>query len=326
MATLRDIRRRIKSVKNTQQITKAMKMVAAAKLRRAQEDITAARPYTEKMLEVITRLAQKTAQDRQPMPSVEDTSSARAYAEAVLKTVSRIAKKRMPGSHPLLAVRDVRNIELIIMASDRGLCGGFNSNIIREAERFLESISDGVDVSLNIIGRRAMEHFKRRGVPIRQEQPFGSGRPEYDFASRISKEIMDRYIDGAVDEVQVIYTEFRSALSQQPVRQKLLPIVLEKGDEERVEMEEEPDECIYEPSKDAILHYTLPKNIETQFFRALLDSAASEHGARMTAMDSASNNAKEMIGSLTLQYNRARQAAITKELTEIVSGAEALKG
>ncbi|MBI5683121.1 MAG: ATP synthase F1 subunit gamma [Deltaproteobacteria bacterium] len=287
MPSLKDIKRRIKSVKNTQQITKAMKMVAAAKLKRAHDDIVAARPYAQKMLDIANSLA------------------------------SRVR----PDAHPLLSKRGGKKVELelVIIVSDRGLCGGFNSNIIRASEGFIRKNADNAGITLNLIGKKAKDYFKRRGLVIRQERPVGSGRPNYASAAEIAKEIVDSYIKETFDETYLIYSEFKSALSQKPVIQKLLPI-------EPLKEAEAGAEHIYEPSQEAILADILPKYIEVQIFRALLESAASEHGARMAAMDSATKNAKEMIAGLTLKYNRARQAAITKELMEIIGGAEALKG
>ncbi|MDP2681936.1 MAG: ATP synthase F1 subunit gamma [Deltaproteobacteria bacterium] len=286
MPSLKDIKRRIKSVKNTQQITKAMKMVAAAKLKRAHDDIIAARPYSQKMLDIINSLA------------------------------SRVR----PDAHPLLSKKGGGRVELVIVTSDRGLCGGFNSNIIRGSEGFIRKNTDNTGITLNLIGKKAKDYFKRRGLTIRQERPVGSGRPKYTAAAEIAKEIVDSHIKETFDETYLIYSEFKSALSQKLVIQRLLPIESPK------ESEEEATEYIYEPSQEAILADILPKYIEVQIFMALLESAASEHGARMAAMDSATKNAKEMIEGLTLKYNRLRQAAITKELMEIIGGAEALKG
>ena len=286
MPSLKDIKRRIKSVKNTQQITKAMKMVAAAKLKRAHDDIIAARPYAQKMLDIINSLS------------------------------SRVR----PDAHPLLSKKGGGRVELVIVTSDRGLCGGFNSNIIRVSEGFIRKNTDNAGITLNLIGKKAKDYFKRRGLTIRQERPVGSGRPKYTAAAEIAKEIVDSHIKETFDETYLIYSEFKSALSQELVIQRLLPIESPK------ESEEEATEYIYEPSQEAILADILPKYIEVQIFMALLESAASEHGARMAAMDSATKNAKEMIEGLTLKYNRLRQAAITKELMEIIGGAEALKG
>ena len=285
MPSLRDIKRRIKSVKNTQQITKAMKMVAAAKLKRAHDDIVAARPYTQKMLDIINSLA------------------------------SRVR----PDAHPLLSKREGSRVELLILTSDRGLCGGFNSNLIRTAEGFIRKSGNSSNITLNLVGKKGKDYFKRRDLTIRQERPVGSGRPKYAAAAEIGKEIVDSYIKESFDETYLIYSEFKSALSQQPVLQRLLPI------EPPAEVEE-TTEYIYEPSQEAILADILPKYIEMQIFKALLETSASEHGARMAAMDSATKNAKEMIEGLTLRYNRLRQADITKELMEIIGGAEALKG
>ena len=283
MPSLKDIKRRIKSVKNTQQITKAMKMVAAAKLKRAHDDILAARPYAQKMLDIINSLASRVKSD----------------------------------AHPLLSKRGGGRVELIIVTSDRGLCGGFNSNIIRTSEGFIRKNTDNTGTTLNLIGKKAKDYFKRRGLNIRQERPVGSGRPDYTVAAEIAKEIVDSYIKETFDETYLIYSKFKSALSQEPVIQRLLPIESPNENKEAIEY-------IYEPSQEAILADILPKYIEVQIFGALLESAASEHGARMAAMDSATKNAKEMIEGLTLKYNRLRQAAITKELMEIIGGAEAL--
>jgi len=290
MANLKDIKRRIKSVKNTQQITKAMKMVSAAKLKRAQDEITAARPYAEKMLSLITSLASKTS----------------------------------PESHPLLAVRsEISKIGVVLITSDRGLCGGFNTQMLRTTDRFLREKS-GVEARLYLVGRRAVDHYKRRGADIMHSRHVGSGRPGYADAVKIAEDVITAYLAGELDEVYVVYSEFKSALTQTPVVQKVLPVPPpEKTGEEE---EEIATEFKFEPSMEEVLAALLPKYVEVQSFRALLETSASEHGARMTSMDSASKNASSMIDSLTLQYNRIRQAAITKELMEIIGGAEALKG
>ena len=289
MANLKDIKRRIKSVKNTQQITKAMKMVSAAKLKRAQDEITAARPYAEKMLSLITSLASKTS----------------------------------PESHPLLSVREeVNRIGVVLITSDRGLCGGFNTQMLRTADRFLREKS-GVEAQLYLVGRRGADHFKRRSAKIMHSRNVGSARPVYADAVKIAQDVITAYLGGELDEVYIIYSEFKSALTQTPVVQKVLPVPppVGAGEEEEVSVEFK-----FEPSMEAVLAALLPKYVEVQSFRALLETSASEHGARMSSMDSASKNASSMIGSLTLKYNRIRQAAITKELMEIIGGAEALKG
>ncbi len=287
MPSLKDIRKRIASVKNTQQITKAMKMVAAAKLRRAQESITQARPYADKMREVISNLSLRVELDR----------------------------------HPLLIRREVKTREILVITSDRGLCGGYNQNIIREVTHLLKAKEEGVEtIQLNIIGRKGLEFFKRRTYPIRKEYKNILGDVTYATVAEVGKDIVSAYEAGEFDELLMVYNHFRSAISQNVTVQKLLPI-------EPITPPEEGGitDYIYEPSEERILNQLLPRYIEVQIFRAMLEALASEHGARMTAMESATNNAAEMIDHLTLAMNRARQAAITKELMEIVGGAEALK-
>lgn len=311
MPSLRDIKRRIKSVKNTRQITKAMKMVSAAKLKKAQDDILAARPYADKMTEFVASLAQKTTPESHPLlggPVREEGWGAEGGEGG------EAAGKR---------------IGVLLITSDRGLCGSFNAVLFRTIESFLSENPDS-SISLYLIGKRAIEYFKRRGYAVINSRPAGSGRPNYSTARATAEELIQRYIKGEFDEVRVIYSEFRSALSQRPVVQNILPIAPPlKGEagEEGAALAAEPGiDAIYEPSVEAVATDLLPKYIEVQVFRSLLESAASEHGARMTAMDSASKNASEMIDRLTLKYNRLRQAAITKELMEIIGGAEALKG
>ncbi|MEE8573867.1 MAG: ATP synthase F1 subunit gamma [Thermodesulfobacteriota bacterium] len=286
MANLSDIKRRIKSVKNTQQITKAMKMVSAAKLRRAQENIIAARPYADKMQEMITSLSTKVP----------------------------------PESHPLFSSTESGKVELILITSDRGLCGGFNSGLIRKALRFIEENSDK-KISLSLLGRRAVDHFKKSEIPKTKATELGNKRPSYDFAAGIASEIISAYTaeEEGTEEVHIIYSAFQSALVQTPVVQKILPMIPPETEAEEV------TELLFEPSPEGVLDSLLPRYVEVQIFRALLESSASEHGARMTAMESATSNASTMIDSLTLIYNRARQAAITGELMEIISGSEALK-
>ncbi|CAG1065426.1 F-type H+-transporting ATPase subunit gamma [uncultured bacterium] len=288
MASLKDIKRRIKSVKNTRQITKAMKMVSAAKLKRAQDEITAARPYAEKMLELIGSLASKASSD----------------------------------SHPLLENRGSAKIGLVLYTSDRGLCGGFNSQLLRTAERFIRENSSS-EISLYLVGKRGAEYFKRRSFKILNARVIGGGRPGYGAAVEIANDVVGAYMNGELDEVHIIFSEFKSAMTQTPVTQKLLPVTAPGSTEKKEDGGQ--GEYLYEPSEGAVLASLLPKYVEVQAFRALLETSASEHGARMTSMDSASKNAGQMIGGLTLVYNRLRQAAITRELMEIIGGAEALK-
>ncbi len=290
MANLRAIRKRIGSVKSTQQITKAMKMVSAAKLKRAQDAIVAARPYARQMREVVQAVARRAGQE----------------------------------AHPLLSVREKRKIGLLVVSSDRGLCGGFNANLLRAVNRFLQENREKYEeVALFAVGRKARDFFRRRRVPVRKEYINILGALSYSHAEQLAHDLADAYLAGEVDEVVVAFNEFRSAISQVVRRDGLFPIAFAQEEEEGPAV---GIDYLYEPSQREILEALLPRYVEAQIFRVLLESVAGEHGARMTAMDSATNNAVEMISSLTLQMNRARQASITKELMEIIGGAEALKG
>jgi F-type H+-transporting ATPase subunit gamma len=287
MATLRDIRRRITSIQNTQQITKAMKMVAAAKLRRAQDAILEARPYAIKLKDVLGSLSLRTD----------------------------------PKAHPLLVRREVRTVELMPISSDRGLCGGFNQNVFRTTERFINENREIYEaISLSIVGRKALEYFSRRDYAIRKDHVNVFGMLTYDMASAIATDVIEAYKTEVFDEIYLVYNDFRSAISQRPVLVKLLPI-----DPIPVELDYVATSYIYEPSEEGILEALLPRYVEYQMYRAFLESQAGEQGARMTAMDSATSNAEDMLQKLTLHYNRARQAAITRELMDIIGGAEALK-
>ncbi|MEE8184230.1 MAG: ATP synthase F1 subunit gamma [Acidobacteriota bacterium] len=280
MANLRDLRRRIRSVKNTQKLTKAMKMVSAAKLRRAQERILAARPYAAKMLEVLNSLA----------------------------------KRVDPSRHPLLARRGDKRVEVAVITAEKGLCGGFNSNIIKEAILFLQ---DREGVTLNLIGRKGRDFFRRRTYGIRREHVDIFRQLDFSHAARITEDLISAYVKGELDAIYLIYNEFKSVLRQNVVVERLLPVGGLKP------MEEDPaEDYIYEPGYRKLFDRLLPKHIETQIYRALLESSAAEQAARMTAMDGATQNAGEMIQKLTLVMNRVRQAAITKEIIEVVSGAE----
>ena len=299
-ASLRDIRKRIASVRSTRQITKAMKMVAAAKLRRAQENILATRPYAAKMLEVLRSLAARTS----------------------------------PDAHPLLYRREPRRIELVVITSDRGLCGAFNMNLIQKAERFVEEEKTGAEsLTLSFIGRKGRDYFRKKKVTIRQEYINLFGKVDYPLAARIGQDLGKSYVAERVDAIYLLYSEFKSAIQQRVVLEKVLPLApgllkeAEKGKEisPAAAGTAAAVDYIYEPSEVEILGKILPMYVEVQVYRALLESVASEFGARMTAMENATKNAGEMIDKLTLIYNKARQAAITKELIEIVSGAEALK-
>ena len=290
MASLKDIKKRIGTVKNTQQITKAMKMVSAAKLRRAQEAVVAARPYADKMADVLASLALR-----------EDADT-----------------------HPLLEERGKGKALVVLITGDRGLCGGFNVNISKAAERFIREKQEGFEsYELLIVGRKGNDYLKRRtGMDIGKvhENLVGTGQVSYPIGALLGQEVIELYRSGDYDSVFLVYNAFQSAMTQVQTVKQLLPIVPKVVDEGAL-----VTDYIYEPNAAEVLDEILPKNIEVQIFRSLLESSASEHGARMTAMDSASKNASEMIGKLTLQYNRARQASITKELLEIISGAESIK-
>lgn len=288
MASLKSIKKRIVSVKNTRQITKAMKMVSAAKLRRAQENVVAARPYAQKMGEVLQSLAGNLEGDL----------------------------------HPLLQKRDAKKLLLIVVTSDRGLCGGFNSNLCKAGERYIkEKQAEFEQISIMTVGRKGYEFLKSRHTVYKNFANILS-KPNYQSAAMLAQEVIEGYLAEEYDQVVMLFNSFRTVMSQDITFQQLLPIV----PEEKATADEAGVEYIYEPSVDDLLTEILPKNIEVQIFKAMLESVAGEHGARMTAMDSASKNASEMIGKLTLQYNRARQAAITTELMEIISGAESIKG
>src|SRR5574341_663454 len=289
MATLRDIRRRIRSVESTQKITRAMKLVAAAKLRRAQERVLAARPYAGKMAELLGNLVSGA-------PGGD-------------------------GAHPLLARREGPRRQIVIITADRGLAGAFNANIIRRAVEFIRQ-SPAPEVTLVVVGRKGRDFFRRRGYAVKHEMLGFWDRLAYSHASELADAFMLQYLASEIDEVHLIYNEFRSVAVQRPVRAQLLPIPRADGEGEAAAA---PVDYIYEPGPAAILDDLLPRHVRTQVFRALMESLAGEYGARMTAMEAATKNAKEMIGVLTIQYNKARQEKITKELLDIVGGAEALK-
>ena len=290
MASLRDIRKRIKSVKNTRQITKAMKMVAAAKLRKAQEAIVMARPYAS-TLDAMT---------------------------------SALMGRAEPGalSHPLLTAREVKKVEVLVLTSDRGLAGGFNANVNRRTLRFLaEAQKKYSQVHVTTIGRKGAEFLKGRGYTIRKEWTGLLGKVSYATVAEVAEELSGRFLSGEVDAVYLCFNEFLSAIAQRVAFDTLLPFEAPKGSAEAGTK----SDYKYEPDQQSVLDALIPKALNTKVYRAVLESVASEHGARMTAMENATKNAGEMIGKLTLFYNRTRQAAITKELMEIVSGAEALK-
>ena len=286
MASAREIRRRIKSVKNIQQITKAMKMVAAARLRKAQERANASKPYARKISEVLARVAAQSAET----------------------------------SHPLLAVREVSRVAYLVISADKGLAGSYSSNVMKEA---VTQVSGKDNVSLITVGRKARDYFRRRGYAIDLEYNGFSERPAYQHAIMLAGDLSDKFLSGEYDEIHVVYTQFYSPLSHKPTTVQLLPVQSPAGQEEQAAGA--MTEYIFEPSAGDVLERLVPRYLETLIYAALMQSAASELGARMAAMGSATDNAQELISKLTLNYNKIRQAGITREISEIVGGAEALK-
>jgi F-type H+-transporting ATPase subunit gamma len=287
MATMRQIRSRIRVAKNIQQITKAMKMVAAARLKRAQDRVGAARPYADKMQDVMSSLAG-------------------AAAGAV--------------EHPLLATREVKVTGVLLITGERGLCGSYNTAIIRRTLELIEPL-DQASVRLYTIGRKGTQFFQKRGWQIADTFTVNTNALAVSDATSVARRLMDAYTTGEVDEIHIAYTRFRTAITQIPTIVKLLPV--ESPDKASGGADED---YIFEPAAAPLLGELLPRYVVTQVYRALVESVASEHGSRMTSMSSATDNAGKMISTLTLSLNRARQAGITKEISEIVGGAEALKG
>lgn len=293
MPSLKAIRTRITSVKNTQKITRAMKLVAAARLRRAQDSILAARPYSEALARVVADLAEHAGAD----------------------------------AHPLLADRTGTRTQIVLLSSDRGLAGSFNAQLTRRFEQIVRD-SQGADaVSVRILGRKANDYIKRRYPELIEN--FGHA-PDSESAVSFSKEltttVVDDFLENRVDRVLLLYNEFHSAITQKVECRQILPVEPMQVEQEAEGTEPRPTDFVYEPSRQSLLDHLVPLYVQNGIYRAVLESIASELGARMSAMDSATRNAGEMIDRLTLDYNRARQAAITKELLEIISGAEALKG
>lgn len=292
MATLKDIRNRISSTKNTRQITRAMKMVSAAKLRRAQDAILSSRPYAYRIYSIMLSLA-----------------------------------RREGVEHPLLEVRPEKRIRLVVLSGERGLCGAFNTNVIKATNRFLrEKEAQGIEVSLDLLGKKAYDIYrKKRSIGTHHEGILL--RPSYATIAPIAESILASYRGGEFDAIYLVYNEFKSAIQQTTTVERLIPVSKEVPDGVVgvLRHQEAATNYIYEPSERAILDELIPRHFRMQIFRAVLESVASEHGARMSAMENATKNASEMIESLTLDYNKARQAAITKELMEIVGGVEAMR-
>ncbi|MDO4541659.1 MAG: ATP synthase F1 subunit gamma [Bacillota bacterium] len=290
MASMSDIRRSIRSTESTGQITKAMKMVSSSKLRRAQSSVVAARPYADKVREVLGNLSDKGS----------------------------------GSGHPLQEVREVKNVLYVVVSGDRGLCGGFNSNIIKECEQAIKEREENCDIIA--IGKKARDYFSKRNYNVVNSYVEIGDFPTYSLGKTISLELIQKYTEGDYDEVHLFFNKFRSAMTFIPTDLQLLPIVpVEAEEAEATEKSGVEADTLFEPSEEEVLGVLLPAYVETLVFNGILESKASEHGARMTAMSSATDNAIELIQSLTLTLNRARQAAITTEINEIVGGAAALE-
>ncbi len=285
MASLRDLRRRIKSIEKTKQVTKAMKAVSAAKMRRAQEDVLAARPFARRVRDVL----------------------------------GRVGSASVGVQHPLLTVREPKKVAYVVVTADRGLCGGFNTNIIRKAA---EDMKRHQDVELICLGRKSLNYFKRREYNIAREYIGVGENADLSLARELATYVSEKYVAEEYDEVYLVYSEFVNVLVQKPIVQKLLPVETpeEEGGEEA---KGGKVEYIFEPDVESMLAKLIPMYVENSVFQCLLELKAGEHSARMTAMDSATSNANDMIDTLTLSLNRARQAAITKEISEIVGGSAA---
>lgn len=286
-STTRDIRRRIRSVRNTQQITKAMKMVAAARLRKAQSRLMAVRPYEE----------------------------------SLVRQLDQVLPRLVGDESPLLVPRGDRRLALVVIASDKGLCGAFTHNILRRAEAFLRKHRDR-EISVTAIGKKGIRYFVKAGRTPEAAYTDLSENATLAQASAVMHKLVTAYLEDKVDEVHVVYSYFNNVISHEVRVERFLPFELPAVED--LSRTEALPEVLMEPSPEAVCGYLLEQGLTVRFFRALMETASSEHGARMTSMDNATNNADELISSLTLQYNRARQAAITKEISEIVGGAEAL--
>ncbi|MDQ3336350.1 MAG: ATP synthase F1 subunit gamma [Myxococcota bacterium] len=293
MPSLKAIRTRITSVKNTRKITRAMKLVSTAKLRRAQDALIAARPYTQAITQVVAQLSSVAGAD----------------------------------SHKLFEERPLQKAAIVVVTSDRGQAGAFNANVVKAVERYAANeLSGASEVSLRIIGRKGNQYFARRRTTITSFDPSPTGATALETARETANRVIDDFTAGKVDRVFVVYNEFKSAISQTVKVKQILPVVPEKEAEPAADGKQADVDFIYEPNKQVLLDRLVPLYVQIQLYRAALESIAAEFAARMTAMENATKNAGEMIAKLTLVYNRARQASITKELLEIIGGAEALKG
>ena len=287
MANLKEIRSRIGSVGSTMQITSAMKMVSAAKLKRAQDAIVQMRPYANKLTELLENLSASL-----------DSSDGGAYAQK----------------------RQVKKVLLVTITSNRGLCGGFNANIIKQTKALTSEEYSDAEIEIISIGKKSSEHFEKNGFNIVAKHDAIFGQLTFDEVAKVAETIMDQFLDGYYDKVILVYNQFKNAATQIVMTENFLPVTTSKNKETEI------GDYIFEPKKQEIVEQLIPKSLKTQLFKAVLDSYASEHGARMTAMHKATDNAGELKKELTLTYNKARQAAITGEILEIVGGAEALNG
>jgi len=292
MPTLREINQRLKAIKNTKKITSAMKMVAAAKLRKVQDRMQNFRPYAAGM-------------------------------ESVLSNLAKVSEREI---HPLLALRPKKTVEVVVITSDKGLCGAFNANVLKASFKYIQKLkADGIEMNLSIVGRKARDFYKRRDFAMRNAWTGISGNVTYGSAQEIANSLIENYVNENVDEVMLVYNEFKSMIAQNIVTMQLLPIgTIEPEGGEAKDISVFGD-YMYEPSRQAIFEQLLPKYIEIQVFRSLIESSAAEEAARMAAMENATKNCSEMIDKVTLLANKVRQAAITKDLMDIVGGVEALK-
>ncbi len=290
MATLRDIKTRIKGVQNTQQITNAMKMVAAAKLRRAQENVVNARPY----------------------------------AKQISALLSNLVNEDLVAENEFIIQRNIKNVAVVVISADRGLCGAFNTNLVKEAVKYIneELNPENIGAQLFCVGKKGLDYFSKRNYSLIGKRTGLFSSLEYNSVISISEEIIKGYTEGKFDKVTIIYNEFKSIINQRIVVEQFLPVPISKNSNGDKKIN---SDYIFEPDQGYIFNYLLPKHLKAQVWRILLESNAAEQGARMTAMDNATTNAKELIRTLRIKYNKERQAAITKEILEIVSGANALK-
>jgi F-type H+-transporting ATPase subunit gamma len=319
--SLKAIRKRISSVQSTQKITRAMKMVAGARLNRAQNRITELRPYAVKTQAVLASIAPAAK------PNADEESALAVIGDAateVAESAGLVGWEDQPA-HPLLVQRPEKSVLLLVLTSDRGLCGAFNTNINKRAEREWRSRTEqGQEVQIMVVGRKGRDYLNRRSAPVLEYIPGVWDKLGIDTAGAVGQTILGPFNRKEVDAIYLVYNEFKSAMSQQVVVERLLPVAAPTTEAEQAEAAAKL-EFLYEPDRPALLERLVPMYVDISILRALYESQASELGARMTAMDAATKNAKEMIEALTLQYNKARQAAITKELMEIIGGSEALK-